>query len=522
MVSIVGLIAVAALVYFAVRDFRRYLALRQFKGPPLSGFTRYWVYKASTSGRLHEHFKEWNDKYGSTCRVGPNTLLTKDISVIKRINAVRSEYGRADWYKAIRLHPTEDNITTYMDDNVHTKIRQAMAPGYSGKENQYIEKDIDATLLKMIDLIQTKYLSTPTKYVPLDLARTSTFFTLDTISTVAFGRTFGFLDKDGDPFNYLEQGKTLWPFVMGIATFPELHNIVRIPAVRALWPSASDAQGLGAIMSFANAVVAERFDPVAPVTRRDMLGSFLAHGLTRTQLESETLIQITAGSDSTATAIRIALLHIATNPRILRTLLAELSGAAAAGRLSRPIITDQQARALPYLQACIKEALRIVPPAAGLLPKRVPAGGDVIDGRAVPGGTAVGWNVFGLMRDAAVFGPDAHLFRPERWLLADGAALARMADAQAAVFGAGKHGCLGRSVAMFELDKAVAELVLRFEWEVADPQRPFKGVCMGFFLQEDMFFRVTERKADGGETGLEGLGLEGKRDYGMETVWEDL
>lgn len=388
--------------------------------------------------------------------------------------------------------------------------------------------------MKLINLIQNNYLSPPSEYVPFDLAQTVTFFTLDTISTVAFGRCFGFLDKDGDPFDYIKQGRTLWPFVQYLATFPEIDNLLRIPSIRALWPSASDATGLGAVMNFAHEVVASRFHPKDPTTTRndDMLSSFIAHGLSQTQLESETLIQITAGSDSTATAIRMALLHVTTNPRILATLRAELDAALAAGAVTRPVIRDAEARALPYLQACIREALRIVPPVAGLLPKKTPPGaGDVLAGKYVPPGTEIGWNAWGVMHDRATFGADADVFRPERWLdTADEAKVARMVEAQGVVFGAGKHGCLGRGVAMLELDKAVAELLMRFEWEVADAKRPFKSVCLGFFLQEDMFFRVTERKEGGVvDEGLaerarrEGLGLQGgKRDFGMETQWEDL
>lgn len=481
------------------------------------------MFKANTSGRLDEYYKDWTDRYGSTCRIGPNMLLTKDIAVIKQINAVRGDYSRGDWFKAVRLHPTEDNITTYMDDKAHTRVRQALAPGYAGKENLYLEKDIDTTVLKLVELIQSKYLSPPNKYVPFDLARTSSFFTLDTLSTVAFGRSFGFLDKDGDPFDYLETSKWFWPLAQVIATFPELHNITYIPWAQRLWPTADDAQGLGAIMHFAKQIVAERFGP-DKIVRKDMLGSFLKNGLSQTQIEAESLIQISAGSDSTATAIRMAILHIATNPRVLATLLHELESALAAGAVARPVIRDQEARALPYLQACIKESLRIVPPAAGLLPKKVPPRGDVVAGRFVPGGTQVGWSILGLMRDAAVFGDDAHLFRPERWLQADEATYVRMVEAQGAVFGAGKHGCLGRHVATFELDKAIAELVLRFEWEVANVKRPYRDQCLGFYLQDDLFFRVTERKVGAREVDVAAWKKKAaeRKDFGMETKWEDL
>lgn len=64
MISILGLFALAVIASYLIRDVRRYLALRQFQGPPLSGFTRYWMQKAGTSGRLHEYYNEWVDQYG--------------------------------------------------------------------------------------------------------------------------------------------------------------------------------------------------------------------------------------------------------------------------------------------------------------------------------------------------------------------------------------------------------------------------------------------------------------------------
>ena len=45
---------------------------------------------------------------------------------------------------------------------------------------------------------------------------------------------------------------------------------------------------------------------------------------------------------------------------------------------------------MPYLQAVIKEGLRIHPPITGLLTKVVNPGGEVAKGRFVPGGTGIG------------------------------------------------------------------------------------------------------------------------------------
>jgi len=56
-------------------------------------------------------------------------LITKDPELMKQMNAVRSPYTRSEWYTALRLHPTRDNITSVTDEAVHADIRTRMAPG---------------------------------------------------------------------------------------------------------------------------------------------------------------------------------------------------------------------------------------------------------------------------------------------------------------------------------------------------------------------------------------------------------
>ena len=96
-----------------------------------------------------------------------------------------------------------------------------------------------------------------------------------------------------------------------------------------------------------------------------------------------------AGSDTTATAVRATLLFLITTPRVLWRLRAEIDEAVNSGSISNPI-KDQEARALPYLQACIKEGLRMFPPVTGLVSKMVPPEGDTINGVFLPGGTDIG------------------------------------------------------------------------------------------------------------------------------------
>ena len=343
-----------------------------------------------------------------------------------------------------------------------------MAFGYSGKENEHLEQDVDDQLLRMFELLNSKYLNRPDEgnFVNVDVSRVTNFFTLDVISKVAFGQTFGFLEHDEDPFGYLKNLEQFLPAIIVFGVYTELTNLLKMPLMKAALPKSTDKRGLGRVMGFARDRVQERFGHKA-IVRQDMLGSFIKHGLTQGELESETLTQITAGSDSTASALRLTLHFICTTPPILQRLLAEFTTAMEAGKISRPVIKDSEARQLPYLQACIKEGLRVYPPVTGLMAKLAPDDGITVevDGveKYIPGGTQIGWNSWGMTRHANIFGPDVEIYRPERWLPKDGSdeerqRITRMTETVGLVFGSGRFGCLGRGVATMELNKAVIEV----------------------------------------------------------------
>ncbi len=152
------------------------------------------------------------------------------------------------------------------------------------------------------------------------------------------------------------------------------------------------------------------------------------------------------------------MLNVITSRHVYTTLQAEIDAAIASNKISRPVVRDVEARALPYLQAVVKEGLRIFPPATGLASKVVPPVGDTINGIFLPGGTKVGANYWALLRRTDVFGQDATVFRPERWLEANPEQLAKMEKVQELVWGYGKYVCLGRSVALIELNKILVEV----------------------------------------------------------------
>lgn len=101
----------------------------------------------------------------------------------------------------------------------------------------------------------------------------------------------------------------------------------------------------------------------------------------------------------------------------------EIQAAIRDGSCRDPVISFADAQRLPYLQACIKEALRIFPPASMGLQRVVPAGGITIGERTFAAGTILSVYPPSIMLSPELWGPDARTFEPERWMRDDAAAL---------------------------------------------------------------------------------------------------
>jgi cytochrome P450 len=206
-----------------------------------------------------------------------------------------------------------------------------------------------------------------------------------------------------------------------------------------------------------------------------MIQAFVDNGMTPSELLQHMFVQMyvwkarssplqkltgrsIAGSVTTATAICMTMLCLTTTPVAYAALQREADEAILDGRVSSPI-AEAEAKRLPYLQAVIREGLRMYPPTTGLGSKQVPKGGDVVSGYFLPEGTQVGTNFFGIMRLKRIWGNDADVFRPERWLEADEQSLRVMNSVVDLDFGSGKYQCLGKPMAMMELNKVFFEVV---------------------------------------------------------------
>ncbi|KAK9419585.1 putative Pisatin demethylase 7 [Seiridium unicorne] len=263
---------------------------------------------------------------------------------------------------------------TILDPEQHDKVKAMVAAAPSGRDTPGLESNVDDQVRSLIALIRGKYISSYGKLRALGLSGISVLFTLDVISKVALGDEFGYLRSEAD--------------------LHELYSTLRAH----IQFMETDDYGMGKLMGLTNIAVRKRFAPDT-LPQRDMLGSFIRHGLTQQSCESESLFIFVAGSDTTAATIRVTMLHVLSNPRLYHSLKAEVKRAIQEGKVST-LITSAEGRALQYLQvsvpsraAVIYEGLRIRPIVSGLIFKTVPLSGDTINGKFLPGRTAVGTNM---------------------------------------------------------------------------------------------------------------------------------
>ena len=292
----------------------------------------------------------------------------------------------------------------------------------------------------------------------MDFARLAQYFTLDILSQIAFGEKFGYLTADADLYDYNSTSAAFLPLLELMTNHPAIRAVITSRPLQALAaPKGTDQIGQGRIIGIAQKLVAERYGP-DPKDKRDMLGHFVRQGLGQEQAEVESLLQVMAGSDSTSSALRTTMMFIIANPVAYATLVREIDGAVADGKLSYPVVRYSEAAQLPYLQACIWEGLRLWPPLFGLQAKLAPPEGDTVNGVFYPGGTEVCICDAAAGRRKDVFGEDADFFRPERWTEADAGTREKYMRTAEVIFGSGRFVCLGKNIAMMELSKAFVEV----------------------------------------------------------------
>ncbi|KAH9851138.1 cytochrome P450 [Lenzites betulinus] len=204
----------------------------------------------------------------------------------------------------------------------------------------------------------------------------------------------------------------------------------------------------------------------------------LSHGEIVAQMRTILL----AGQETTSNTLSWALLELARQPHIQTRLRREVHA------MERTIRERGDAdfsvadfEAMPYLQAVLREVLRFycaVPHTYrqalhdDVLPLSKPVttrSGKVLHEVPIRAGLRLILSICAYNREADVWGEDAHVFNPERWL-SDATKPKRSTNvgvfANLLTFAAGVRGCIGWRFAVYEVQAFLTELVSNFQFEL--------------------------------------------------------
>ncbi|KAF9948415.1 hypothetical protein BGZ70_002229 [Mortierella alpina] len=368
----------------------------------------------------------------------------------------------------------QQNMFSARDKNFHKSRRRYISPVFSLKHLRSLEPTLHErtqSLLQKIDEI----IGDPSvvKHGPvlqkghIDVGYLSVCFSVDSIGELAFGRTFDML-KDGTHEVPELVAKTLKGCALNHFA-PWLKYVLPPPDF--------------SFFEFIYEKIAER-NGVNPDGKPDVLHHLLnakqkelekGNGqtgneyedmvtgkLTNKAIATECAVFLAAGSDTTASIMGYTLLFLAKYPTKLARLQEELDFVHATNdEGSLPSYT--QVRPLPYLNACINEALRLHPIVPTGIPRQVNED-MTIGGYFFAKGTAN----YPQLHWADEYFPQAHKFIPERWLPSE-SPFPPIMDKVFFPFSAGGSNCVGKDFAMMSLRLGLAALALNYNMERVSP-----------------------------------------------------
>ncbi|RYP66847.1 hypothetical protein DL771_007569 [Monosporascus sp. 5C6A] len=496
--------------------YRRYASpLRQYPGPFLASFSRLWKVISTAKGQTNHDHIQLHQRYGPIVRIAPNEVSISSPTAARTLLSAGKRFYKTDFY-AVFPPPQNADIFTEIREDVHAMKKKVANVPYSMAAMRQLSPFIDDTIEVLVARLgefcpdASKGQGTAKGYEKLtgrhvvDLGAWLHYFAFDVLGEVAFGRSFGFLAAGVDVEGAIKTIDDMQRYNGIVGQVPELDYLLRRNPLAKLIPALDPSNSL--ITRIAQEEMSKRrpFEVEkegkgsSSDGREDLLASLIRGHLKDPEKFGEGDVfavahgAIFAGSDSTASTMQSFFWHVLTAPRVYANLLAEIDASVEAGTIpSSGNVEWLQAQNLQYFQACLKEAMR-VRPAVGLnITRYIPPEGAEIEGHRFEGGTRVAVNGWVLHRDKQTFGQDADFYRPERWL--EDAENAKVMERYMFQFGGGSHVCIGRNLALLEINKVVPRLLRDFRFELVNPNRELKAKSTFFVVQEGLQVFITRR-----------------------------
>ncbi|KAL9539184.1 hypothetical protein PS6_011313 [Mucor atramentarius] len=402
------------------------------------------------TGTLFASLKKLHDIHGAIVRTGPKSISVADKNMIKQV-LVHDDLPKGPIYATLRK--SGETMLSTENRQVHKKKRKMAAHAFSIKYLNSLEPYMKGVSKSMIDQVQKDIQSTIDEegYGTVDLWRIMSSTALDIIGETAFGETFHMLEDGTHPLPKLVMLRM--KLAAYVSAYPSFFKIfIKGPSPK--------------IMNFVKGIYEKRKN--SGEKRDDILQALIdtqddpdpeKHIETR-ELIRDIFLFLSAGSDTTGNTLGFALIELLRNLDKMEKLRQELD--TLAFMEGTELFSNEQLKALPYLNGVIYETLRLRPvPGVGLqrrTEKEINLGGQLV----LPKDIVVTANLYHAHNNNKYW-PNASKFIPERWIPGEDD-YNQITDHDCLfTFSAGSRNCIGKNFALQELRLALANFFKYYE-----------------------------------------------------------
>ncbi|KAL4886060.1 cytochrome P450 [Aspergillus karnatakaensis] len=501
--------------------------LAHIPGPRLAATSQLPWLIALWRGRLHLQLLAWHERYGTIVRTGPNELSVTDPQAWKDIYGIKqSKVFKKDRF-AVATPVAGAKGLVAADGDDHARQRRLMSHAFSERAMRQQEELVSVHAQNAREKLLALTCAPPTASgeadtsnpgsALLNIVELFSHYTFDVLTDLAFGESSNCLrDPAQHHFVTLTGDSAMQQILMNLS---RRLWIVRLFVPRFISPRALARKRM-VFMTQANATLDRRLAKEksegqsgstvekgtgtgTAMQRPDLVGHILSHQsdtlrMSPGELRANTFSFITAGSESTASALTAITHYLAVFPQWQEKVYAEIVGALERDPRADTVVVGK----LKYTQAFITECLRIHPPIPSPLIREAQVDA-VVCGQVVPRETFISTSIYAAHHSARNFHcPQS--FAPERWLSSDDeeACLEFANDNQDAFqpFSTGTRNCIAKNLAMMEIRLLLMTMIPVFRFELPclesdgrGPWEPERAKTFLMWKRPEVWVRVARR-----------------------------
>ncbi len=366
---------------------------------------------------------------GPIIRIGPDEVHVLDPSFIDKVYSMQGRWDKNQGYKR---YGNLGHLAT-IPHALHRNLRAPLNPFFSKQRIAVLEPRIHA----QIPRIERRLDEFARSGEPLDVELFFSAVTMDVASEYAMGKTYGNLDMQDFNKHYhgmIPRMGPTWNLSKQLPWLPTFFERLPSDWIRRLEPGMVSFKDFGkqceleirSIMAMLKASSSSKemtHSDTSPTIFHAMLSnpSLPATEESINYMRDEAIVIIGAATVTTSMTFTIILFHLSHNRKILANLRSELDGVPG----ERPF-TLRQIEQLPYLNAVIQEALRMMPGGPNRIGRiavdhsttytQFSKDGTTVDAEyVIPPGYEMSMTQWHLSRDPNIFErPDD--FIPDRWI----------------------------------------------------------------------------------------------------------